>query len=185
MYSIEKVQQYVQAECKKPTSKYGYEPYDYHFVPTVNYALILNKRLGGDREVIEAAAWLHDIGSIISGREDHHLTGAEIAGDKLKELGFPESKIELVKKCILNHRGSLDKTRRSIEEQIIAEADVMANFDDLPGIFQAFMVYEKMSRGEARKMALKKLENKYKQLHFSESKDILKPKYEAARLLLG
>lgn len=185
MNNLEKIRQFVELECKKPTSKYGYEPFPFHFVPMVNYAKQLNRKLGGDSEVIEAAAWLHDIGSIIDGRENHHITGAQIAEAKLIKLGFSKPKIELVKKCILNHRGSLNNKRESLEEKIIAEADVMSNFDDLPGIFQAFLLFEKMNRSEAREAVRKKLEYKYNQLHFKESKQILKPKYEAVMLLLS
>jgi uncharacterized protein len=107
----------VEEECKKPTSKYGYEPYPCHFVPMVKYAKKLAKRLKADEEVVEIAAWLHDVGSIIYGRDNHHITGAKIAEEKLKELGYPpEKKIELVKKCILNHRGSKQNKRETIEE---------------------------------------------------------------------
>jgi uncharacterized protein len=82
--------------------------------------------------VIEIAGRLHDLGSIIYGREDHHLTGAELAEKKLTELHYPPEKIELVKKCIFNHRGSKNFVRTTLEEQIIAEADVMSTFDNLP-----------------------------------------------------
>ena len=103
---VEKAKKFAEAECKKPTSKYGYGPFEFHFVPMVTRAEHLANELGGDKEIILVAAWLHDIGSIIYGRKDHHLTGAGIASEKLSEWGYPEEKIELVKKCILNHRGS-------------------------------------------------------------------------------
>ena len=128
--------------------------------------------------------WLHDIGSIIYGRDDHHITGAKIAEEKLKELQYPAEKIELVKKCILNHRGSQQNNRESIEEQIVAEADVMSNFDNIAGIFKATFVYENKNQGEAKGSVRRKLENKWKQLHFKNSRKIIKPKFEAAMLLL-
>ena len=130
------------------------------------------------------AAWLHDIGSIIHGREEHHITGAKIAEEKLKELNYPPEKIELVKKCILNHRGSKNRKRESIEEQIIAEADVMSNFANISGIFKAAFVYEGKSQIEAKEAVRQKLKNKWKQLHFENSKRIIKPKYDAAMIIL-
>ena len=81
--------------------------------------------------MIEIAGRLHDIGSIIHGREDHHSTGADIAEKKLTEFGYPPEKIELVKNCILHHRGSTSFQRETLEEQIIAEADVMSTFDNI------------------------------------------------------
>jgi len=181
---INEIKHFVENECKKPSSKYGYEPFHFHFVPMVNHAEKLADELGGDKEVILIAAWLHDIGSIIHGREDHHITGAKIAEEKLKELQYPAKKIELVKKCILNHRGSQQNGRSSIEEQIIAEADVMSNFDNIAGIFKAAFIYENKTQGEAKNSVRQKLERKWNQLHFENSKKIIQPKFEAAMLLL-
>ncbi|MEK7447672.1 MAG: HD domain-containing protein [Patescibacteria group bacterium] len=182
---VQEVRDFVEEECKKPTSLYGYEPFPFHFVPMVRYAEELAKELEANKEVISIAAWLHDVGSIVDGRENHHLSGAKIAEEKLKELNYPPEKIALVKKCILNHRGSQSNNRESLEEKIIAEADVMSNFDNISGIFKAAFTYEHMEQGEAAKAVRKKLQNKWNQLHFENSKKIIKPKYEAAMLLLG
>ena len=39
-------------------------------MPVARYAEILADELGGDKEIILISAWLHDIGSIIHGREN-------------------------------------------------------------------------------------------------------------------
>ena len=130
------------------------------------------------------AAWLHDIGSIIYGREDHHLTGAKIAEEKLNELGYALEKIEHVKKCILNHRGSQYNFCESIEEKIVVDADALSNFENLSGIFKAAFVYENLNQDEAKDAVRNKLDNKWKQLYFDTSKEIIRPKYEAVMLLL-
>ncbi|MDD5133040.1 MAG: HD domain-containing protein [Candidatus Nanoarchaeia archaeon] len=181
---IEKVRNFVEEECKKPSSKYGYEPYLFHFTPVVNYAKILAEELKADKEIVTIAAWLHDIGSIIEGRKDHHISGAKIAEKKLTEFGYPKEKIGKVKQCILNHRGSQNRKRISVEEQIIAEADAMSNFECIGGLFKAAFIYEKLNQIEAQETVRKKLENKWKQLHLENSKKIIEPKYKAAMLLL-
>ena len=127
---------------------------------------------------------MHDIGSIVYGRENHHITGAKIAEEKLKELNYPVKKIELIKKCILNHRGSQQNERHTLEEQIIAEADTLSNFDNIGGIFKAAFMYEHKTQSEAKKSVREKLERKWKQLHFEKSKKLIKPKFEAVMLLL-
>ncbi|MFA6514543.1 MAG: HD domain-containing protein [Patescibacteria group bacterium] len=185
MNIIEEIKKYVEGECLKPTSKYGYEPYAFHFVPMVHYAEKLANELGGDKEVILLAAWLHDIGSIVYGREDHHITGAKIAEEKLTEFGYPQEKIELIKKCILNHRGSKNNVLESLEEKILVEADVLSNFDNIPGIFKAAFVYEHQTQGEAKDSVKQKLINKWNQLQFKESKELVRPKYEAAMIILS
>ncbi|EKE15702.1 MAG: hypothetical protein ACD_11C00110G0010 [uncultured bacterium] len=181
---IEKVRQFVEDECRKSTSKYGFEPYEFHFVPTVKYAKVLARELQADKEIVEIAAWMHDIGSIMIGRENHHITGAKIAEEKLKEFGYAEEKIARVKNCILRHRGSQKMESETLEEQILAEADALSNFDEIPGIFKAAFVYEKLSQKDARESVLRKLENKWKQLKFEKSKDMIRPKYDAIKILL-
>jgi uncharacterized protein len=181
---IQKIKNFVESECKKPTSKYGYDPFLFHFVPVVNYAEKLAEELGGNKEVILISSWLHDIGSIMYGRKDHHITGAKIAEEKLKEFGYPQDKIKKVKECIFSHRGSQNIKPKTIEAQILIEADTLSAFDDLTGLFQCAFFYEKLSRLEAKKSVMQKLENKWKQLHFESSKKIIKPKYDAAMLLL-
>ena len=105
---------FVETECQKPTSKYGAEPFEFHFIPVVKYSRQLARQMKIDLELITLAAWLHDIGSIIHGRQNHHLTSAKIADEKLKELNYPSDKIDLIKKCILNHRGSQKRQRKTI-----------------------------------------------------------------------
>lgn len=185
MNIVEKVKSYVESECRKPSSKYGFDPFEFHFIPMVAHAENLAKLLGADREIVLLAAWLHDIGSIIEGRKDHHISGARIAEAKLLELNYPPARIELIKKCILHHRGSTKSECQTLEEKIISEADAISNFDNIAGCFKAAFVYEGLTQGEARESVRKKLQNKYNQLYFAESKRIIKPKYEAAMLLLS
>jgi uncharacterized protein len=185
MNIVEEIRKFVKEECEKPTSKYGFEPFENHFEPMVKWAEKLADKLGGDKEVILIASWLHDIGSIIEGRKDHHLTGAKIARKKLVELDYPEEKIKLVEKCILHHRGSRDDERKTLEEKIVAEADIVSNFDNIVGIVKTALVYENKTEKEAKQEVLDKLERKWKQIHFEESRNLIKPRLEAVRLLFG
>lgn len=182
---IDEIKNFVQGECKKPGSKYGYEPYQFHFIPMVKYAQTLAQKLGADEEIVSLAAWLHDIGSIIYGRENHHLTGAKVAEIKLKSLEYPKDRIAKIKKCILNHRCSQKNHRLTLEQRIIADADAISNFDNVSGIFKAAFVYENQDQGTAKDTTRIKLARKYQQLHFEDSKEIIRPKYEAAMILLA
>lgn len=182
---IEEIKQFVYEEHQKPDTHYGAEPYENHILPVVAYAEKLARQHGADEEVVVLAAWLHDIGSLRHGRKDHHLTGAKIAENKLKELGYPEDKIKLVKACITNHRGSQKLERNTIEEKIVAEADALSNFDNLPGLFKAAFIYENKTQSEAQISVREKLERKWNKLHFPESRQLVKNKYEAIKLLLN
>lgn len=182
---IEKVKKFVKKECEKPESNYG-EAFEHHFKPTVKYAKELAEELNADKEAVMIAAWLHDIGSIRHGRENHHETGAKIAEKKLRELEYPEEKKKLVERCIRNHRGSKEheNKREALEEKIVTEADALSSFDDIPGLFQAAFIHEDLNREEARESIKNKLQRKWNQLHFEESREIVRPKYEAAMELL-
>jgi uncharacterized protein len=182
---ILEIKNFVEFECKKPSSKYGYEPFPFHFAPMVNYALILADKLNADKEIVEISGWLHDIGSIIYGRKNHHITSAKIAEEKLLELNYPIDKIERVKRCILNHRGSQDSDYKYIEEKIISDADALSNFDNISGIFKAAFIYENMNQGDAKKSVYDKLTRKFEKLQFEESKELIKPKYLAVKELFN
>ncbi len=181
---FEKVRTFVENECKKPTSKYGYDVYLHHFVQVHDYAKELAEKIGANIEIVELAAWLHDIGSIIYGRENHHITSCEIAEKKLKEFGYPIDKIEKIKQCIYSHRGSTNIERGTREAQIIADADAMSAFDNIGGQFKATFIYDNMTQEESRKYVAQKLINSYSKLS-SEAKKLIKPKFDAAMLLLG
>jgi len=180
---IEKVRVFVEEECKRPTALYGYEAYKFHFIPVVNYARMLSKRVNVDLNVVLLAAWLHDIGSIVYGRENHHITSCEIADEKLREFGCGEDVIERVKHCIYAHRGSKNIVRESVEANVLADADSMSHFDDIGGLFRAAYVTEKMSHNDARSSVRGKLINSFSKLS-NEAKRVIEPKFEAAILLL-
>ncbi len=183
---IEEIRKFVEDECKKPGAKYP-TAYELHFVSVHRLAKKLAEELDADVEIVEIVAWLHDVGSIIYGRESHHITGAIIAEEKLRELNYPEDKIKKVKKCILNHRGSQeDKNERNfIEAKIIAEADSLDAFNNISRHFYTVFVDEKKSLEEAKISVLNKLKNKWNQLELEESKKLIKPKYDAIILLFS
>lgn len=181
---IEEMKKFVESECQKPTSHYGAVVFPSHFAPVHYYAKMLAEKLGADVEVVELAAWLHDIGSIMKGRKDHHITGAEIAEQKLREFGYPEEKIQKVKRCILSHRGSQNLSRASVEEQIIADADALSAFDNISGLFEAAIFHEGFNQIQARIEVRRKLINSWQKLS-PDAKKIIEHKYLAAMILLG
>ena len=61
----------------------------------------------------------------------------------------------------------------------------MSNFDNVPGIFKAALVYEGKTQGEAKDSLKNKLQRKWKQIKFENSRKMVKPKYDAVMLLFG
>ncbi len=183
MNVAEEVKKYVRKECKKDTNFFGISAYNHHFVSTVKYAKILAKKTGADEEIVEIAAWLHDIASILGNYENHHITGAEHAEKILKKYNYPKEKIKKIKHCIKAHRGSKDIPRETVEAECIADADAMSHFDNISSLFYLALVARKLDTNQAKKFIKEKLERSWKKIT-PRAKAIIKPKYEAAMVLL-
>ncbi len=82
---------------------------------------------GADLEIVRAAALLHDVeGSRPEGdeRANHHKQSAEIAGDILREEGWPQERIAAVQHCIRAHRYRDNREPpATIEAKVLFDAD--------------------------------------------------------------
>jgi len=80
---------------------------------------------GADLDVVAAAALLHDVGRLVeSHMQVHHaVISANMASELLGAVGFPEYKIDAVRRAILAHSYSLKFTPRSVEECCVSDAD--------------------------------------------------------------
>ena len=81
---------------------------------------------GADMQTLLAAALLHDAqGSHPdeNARDDHHLRSAQFAGDVLAEMGWPLACVAAVQHCIRAHRFRGEEAPRSLEAQVLFDAD--------------------------------------------------------------
>ncbi|MCL7414449.1 MAG: HD domain-containing protein [ANME-2 cluster archaeon] len=95
---------------------------------------------GGDRQVLEAAALLHDIGRPREFQDpsvDHAAISAQMAPDILTSAGFPTQKIPAVVYAIKHHRYSSGVTPDSLEARILQDADRL----DISGALGAAMTF--------------------------------------------
>ena len=175
----EKIKQELLIRCEKSKQKDGYDFWNEHIKYVVDNAVKLAKEYGADVEIVELGALLHDISmpSEYGDREEHHIYGAEIAEELLTKLDYPKDRIEKVKNCVLNHRSSRKLQRNTIEEQCVADADVIAHFDCIPSLFS--LVYNKMnlSISDGAKYVKRKLERDYNKLS-PRTKEKLKERYD-------
>lgn len=157
----------------------------YHIQAVVKNAEILANKYNADKEVCIIAAWLHDIASITDYDlyEEHHIHGAKIADEILRNFKYDKNKIELVKKCILNHRGSLDNKRLSKEEQIIADADAISHFDSVPSLLYLAYKQKNMSIEEGKEFVKSKLERSFNKLS-DDSKTFYEEKFKNVMKIL-
>jgi uncharacterized protein len=107
---------------EQPPFSYRWE----HVQAVVRLALRLAELTGADREIVEAAAWLHDIRK--RGRDDDHgREGAIAARQILKQTDFPPEKIEAVADAIVKHVGlSADQPVEPLEAAVLWDADKLS-----------------------------------------------------------
>jgi len=180
---VKKVRETVERECKKPANIFGYSFWTYHITSVVKYAEVLAKRFDANKEIVELAALLHDIGVIKGDKVNHHISGTGEAEKILKKFNYPQEKIEKIKHCIFAHRASKSIKRKTIESECIASADAMSHFDEIPQLFESALIRFKMNPEEGKKWILEKLKRDWKKL-IPEAKKLVRDKYKAAKLLL-
>jgi uncharacterized protein len=116
------LREYVFEACQRPENRFSPAFFDQHIEVVVGYSARLADRLGADKEVVQLAAWLHDLAAVrdFSILADHARLGAEQA--RILLAGHPA--VERVAGCILTHSTPLHE---GTPEQIcISNADAMA-----------------------------------------------------------
>ncbi|MAG28590.1 hypothetical protein CL632_00370 [bacterium] len=179
-FMINKVRELVKEKC-------GPENWDYHISLVVKYSKLLAKKLGSDEKIAELGALMHDIGWIVDMKNDpdHEISGQPIAEQILKDIGYPQKIIDEVKHIIASHRGSTGPKPETITAKIVANADAMAHFDAIPWFMQLSLKNHDNDLEKAVNWIYNKIERDWSQkLTLPESKEIVKEKYEAIKLIL-
>ena len=174
--------------------KEKYEEGDFkcHISAVVKNAMLLVDKLRADKDVVEMAAYLHDMARSLN-REDvkefvkentHHIDGAEQSKKFLKELDYDNEFIEKVAHCVLAHRGRAGPDPETLEAEIVACADAMAHFDTFLDLFNVFLKTTDSFEDAVIRIEKKMQRNWDIKLTLPEAKEIVKDKYEAIMLLI-
>ncbi len=182
---LKNLQKEVHDRCQKETNKFGIGCY-YHIAAVVKNAEILADKYEADKEVVMISAWLHDIASITnySLYELHHVHGAKMAYDILKEYDCDNKKIYLVQECIRNHRGSVNLEKNSLEELCVADADAISHFESVPSLLYLAYVQNGMGIEDGKEFVKDKLARSFQKLS-TESKKHYQNKFEKVMEVLG
>ena len=182
---IREIQEDIKRRCESSDNFFGIGSYQ-HIESVANNAVELAILYQADVEVCEIAGWLHDIASITDYKlyENHHIHGANMAEEILKAYDYPADKIELVKLCILNHRGSVLKEKITKEEICVADADAISHYDTLPSLFYLAFVQRKLDIHDGAKFVKSKLERSYNKMS-QASKEHYKDKINMIQSMLG
>ena len=80
---------------------------------------------GADQEIVEAAAWLHDVTK--RDGEEHAQSGAQVAAQFLPQTDFPEEKIAAVVQAIAQHKGLWrEEPLTNLESMVLWDADKLS-----------------------------------------------------------
>lgn len=125
----------VYSEEYKNTSEDHYDFWNEHIKYVYKESAYLAEKYNADMEIVQLGALLHDIALIlrIGERRDHHINGRDAAEKILSRYAYPDDKMARVLGCVYNHRSSKNAT--NIEELCVADADILAHFDNIPMLF--------------------------------------------------
>jgi len=99
-----------------------------HIFRVEKLAKMIAKEENADIEILEAACLMFDLARELEDKgkvQDHAEEGVSIAHRVLKEINFPEDKIEKVCHAIYVHRRSKDRIPETIEAKILRDADYL------------------------------------------------------------
>ena len=127
-----------------------------HVQAAVHLANRLAELTGADRDVVEAATWLHDVAKPES--RDHGRDGALIARQILADTDFPRDKTEAVAEAIEKHVGLFtDENVDPLEAAVVWDADKLSKLGATAVLH--FVGYRIMTGEGSRSEWLKDLPN--------------------------
>jgi len=115
--------------------------WEQHVKLVVKEALYLADEYNADKEIVELGSLLHDIAlmSNVGTRVEHEINGKIIAEKILTKYKYPTDRKERVLGCVLHHRSSGNAV--NIEELCVADADILAHYDNIPMCFATAYKY--------------------------------------------
>ena len=149
-----------------------YDFWKQHIKYVVDNALNLASKYHANVEIVELGALLHDIALIakIGAKKDHHMNGAVLAKELLSKYEYPQDRAERVIGCVFNHRTSKNAT--NIEELCVADADILAHFDNM-----SMIINNAKKHNATVDDVIERCRRDFEDLS-ETSKEIFKPKYE-------
>ena len=139
-----------------------------HAFQVREFALMIQKRVGGDKDIVEVSALLHDIGKAELLAPGHEENSAKLAKEFLKKVNFDENKINQIVECIkyVNFE--------PIEARILRSADSMGLIMDKRG---QNWYFENILKNSNERI-LKELEKSYSEIEFDFAKKFVEATYK-------
>ena len=158
----------------KNNSEDHYDFWNEHIKYVYTESIELAKKYNADEEIVGLGALLHDIALIkkVGTRAEHHINGKILAEEILEKYSYPKDKMTRVLGCVYNHRSSKNAT--NIEELCVADADILAHFDNIPMLFNSAFIRNNVSLNDVRKWMKECFEKDYNDLSEKTKKEFEK-----------
>ena len=134
-----------------------------------DFALMIQKEIGGDKDVVEASALLHDIGKAKLLAPGHEEISAQLAKKFLGKIKFDENKISKVIECIRY------ENFENLEAKILRSADSMSLIMDNSGGREW---YFKNVLNNDKKRVLGELRKSFSEIGFDFAKEFVNKDYQ-------
>lgn len=158
-----KIEEYVKSMKWTPGDLYWR-----HAFMVREFALMLQEKVGGDKDIIEISALLHDIGKAKLLAPGHEKISGELTEQFLRKIDFNESQIYTIIECIKYENFD------SVEAKILRSADSMALIMDAKG--QKW--YFTKVLGDDKEKILNELEKSFSEIEFDIGKELVRGVYQ-------
>lgn len=139
-----------------------------HAFQVREFALMIQEKVGGDKDVVEASALLHDIGKAKLLAPGHEEISAKLAKEFLEKIEFDKNKIEKIIEVIKY------KNFESTEARILRSADSMGLIMDERG---QNWYFENILKNNKERI-LNELEKSYSEIEFDFAKKFAEKTYK-------
>lgn len=179
MNIVELIEKYVKDKIEeyKLTAEDHYDFWNEHIKYVYKESIELAKKYNANIEVVSLGALLHDIALIckVGDRKEHHINGEKLANEILEQFNYSGLMKERVLKCVYNHRSS--KNAETIEELCVADADILAHFDNIPMLFNSAFNRNNIKLNDVRNWMKECFKKDYNDLS-DKTKETFQDKYE-------
>lgn len=182
---IASIESTVEEACAAVSNIFGYGIWTHHITQVVANARELAPRFDADEEIVVLGALLHDYASIKdeSLYENHHIHSPREAENLLEQHDYPQERIDQVKQCIEDHRGSVDGDPDTPEAACLANADAMAHIQQAHSLLYLAYVENEMGIDDGAEWVRAKLERSWEKMD-PIARELVASEYEIARSFL-
>lgn len=146
-------------------------------------ATLLAEKEGADRELVQPAALLHDVGRTVG--EPHNETGAKLAEEILKQSNaYSYERIEKIAKIVLHHPLAFKDKLMTLEEKIVWDADKI-DLLGIIGVARIFHWFGKKPFETVVNICFDELKPLYGLLNTPSAKKIARIRYERTAAALS